>query len=345
MKPRTSHGPLATTALFACIVATAFAPGSPAAGAPRQPPSGLQPPKQPSKPGADPAVDRTIGDLERASTGRRPIEPVSSPSPAASAGLARTPAQSRLVPQGTFLPSRRGKLISAGSQSVFVFEAAPPGQGVPPMIVLPNEFLASMERHIQERGPDAVFTVGGQVYAYHDHNYLLITTRPVADAPPGAKNTEADKPSTQPPTGEAAGRITDPAVEKILAELREAGGGRRTAEPLPAPPRPARPDDAAPKRTVLPEGTFLAGRRGRTVKSPGGEWTFVVDADAAGNSDPPMTIMPCQNLANLERTAELRGESVTFTISGQVFVYHERNFLLPTMFVANRHTDEVVPTQ
>ncbi|MBL8763428.1 MAG: hypothetical protein JNM07_04075 [Phycisphaerae bacterium] len=90
---------------------------------------------------------------------------------------------------------------------------------------------------------------------------------------------------------------------------------------------------------LLREGAFLVSRRGRVVRSSGGEWTFVFDAGADGRTDAPMSIVPCQNLMGIERLAERMGEEATFTISGQVLVYHDRNYLLPTMYALNRRAD------
>jgi hypothetical protein len=292
----------------------------------------------------DPAMDRAVSELERGAGARPAIQPVAGES---AGNLSQARSAARLVPQGTFLPSRRGRLLGAGAHFVFAFEPDAAGKAEPPMIVLPNEWLSAMERQVQERGPETVFVVSGSVYAYRQHNYFLVTATPIVSVMPPPPRPESTGAAPTAPSVPAA--IADPAVEKILAELREAGGDRRSAQPLMPPARkegvPSSVGPAGSGPALLPEGTFLASRRGRLAKSASGEWMFVVDSGAEGVAEPAMVLMPCQNLAGMERTAEQRGDAVTFSVSGQVFAYRERNYLLPAMYVLNRRTDEVMPTQ
>lgn len=330
--PRRGMRRLGVAGVGFAVALNSGALAEPPATAPGQPVAKPQPP-------ADPDIGQVVEELERAGAKRPTIDPVSSP-----ATISKSIGQTRLVPQGTFLPSRKGRLIGSGTASVFVFAPDAEGKAEPPMVIMPNEFLAAMERSAQERGADTLFTVSGQVFAYHNRNYLLITTRPVAET---AVKAEAAKPAPDKPASPPA-RVSDPAVERILTELREAGAGSRTAQPVPAAPRNGDRHKEG-KTVVIPEGTFLAARRGRVVRAANGDWVFTVDSDAqavgAGAGEPPMTLLACQNLAVIERTAEQRGEAITFTVSGQVFSYRDRNFLLPTMYVVNRRSDEVLPNQ
>ena len=117
------------------------------------------------------------------------------------------------------------------------------------------------------------------------------------------------------------------------------------AAPLPAPPSAP----AASGGRLLREGTFIASRRGRVTRSTaststGPEWQVTFDSGTEGKAEAPMTLMPCQNLMAIEKIAERGGDSVTFTISGQVFLYKGRNYLLPTLYVINRRGD-ITPAQ
>ncbi|MBC7835607.1 MAG: hypothetical protein H7Y88_10985, partial [Phycisphaerales bacterium] len=96
---------------------------------------------------------------------------------------------------------------------------------------------------------------------------------------------------------------------------------------------------------LLAEGTFLPSRRGRMVRAPEGEWMYVFDADARGLSEAPMVLMPCQNLAAMERITAQRGEGATFTVSGQVFAYKGKNYLLPALYIVNRASADLTPVQ
>ncbi len=64
-----------------------------------------------------------------------------------------------------------------------------------------------------------------------------------------------------------------------------------------------------------------------------GDWraTFDTGTDNASN-DPPMTLMACQTLARLEVLSRSAREGLTVTLSGRVYVFEGRNYLLPTLF-------------
>jgi len=44
-----------------------------------------------------------------------------------------------------------------------------------------------------------------------------------------------------------------------------------------------------------------------------------------------MYLLPCQMLEDMETLVARHEKSIVFIISGQVFVYHKANYLLPTM--------------
>lgn len=94
-----------------------------------------------------------------------------------------------------------------------------------------------------------------------------------------------------------------------------------------------------PGAKLLREGSFLASRRGRMVRSSEGAWLFVFDSDSSTKAEPPMTMMPCLNLQAMEKLAERGGDALSYTVSGQVFVYKNRNYLLPTLYVINRRAE------
>ena len=121
-------------------------------------------------------------------------------------------------------------------------------------------------------------------------------------------------------------REDDPAapVSPNLGRETETGGGRRTK--------------------LVPENTVIARRLGRVVRADNGaEWMFAFDADTDGQSDPPMVLMPCRTLERAEAIAEEQGDSARFVVSGRIYVYHERNYLLPTVMRLARDQENLSP--
>lgn len=90
------------------------------------------------------------------------------------------------------------------------------------------------------------------------------------------------------------------------------------------------------------EGANIVMRRGRINRDASGAWLFVFDADARGMSDPPMTLLPCLLLERLERHYQSRGNAPVL-LSGRVFLYEDRNYLLPSVYQLPRQRDIVTP--
>lgn len=79
------------------------------------------------------------------------------------------------------------------------------------------------------------------------------------------------------------------------------------------------------------EGEFVVNRRGRLLRTADGAAMFSFDADSRRAPEPPMFLMPCRMLQNMEQLAKDHGDETVFVLSGQVFVYRGANYLLPTM--------------
>jgi hypothetical protein len=173
--------------------------------------------------------------------------------------------------------------------------------------------------------------------------------QPEKKAPePGA--TSPQPPAPTPKTADPS--LNDPSVDQIIKDMDKSKEPRKAVAPATAPavesPRPktrSKPGTSNARARLLREGTFLTSRRGRVVRSSGGDWEFVFDADARGDADPTMILMPCLNLAGMERIAEKKGEAATFTVTGQVFIYRDRNYLLPTLYQVDRPERDIRTSQ
>ena len=290
----------------------------------------------------------------------RPTQPQPSPvrpglpgSVQSELGVDRGPS---LVREGTFVSSARGAMVKGKSgRWFFVFDRDRRGRQMPPMVVLPSEHLAAMERlaarmdeeDVRQTGARMVVT--GQVMAYAGHNYLLPTAPPLVDTPaaepePDEADAHAEPEPAVSPTAATDPAMAEPTIEQIVADLDRAIGSRRTANPS----RTAAADTSGAENGTprLRSAGVLTPRRGRVVRSAAGEPVFIMDSGTAGVvPEPPMVLLPCANLAGIESIAERLGENATFTISGQVLVYKDRNYLLPAMYTVNRAGDQVIPNQ
>lgn len=231
------------------------------------------------------------------------------------------PAAGQLVREGAFLRNRRGRLVRREASWVFVFDADAEGQAEPPMAVLPCRRLREMQQTAELRTGTVTFQVTGQVFAYDGRNYFLPTFFGVYAAERPTVPIEA--------VGEGSPAQRDPGVNELLRDM--------SSGPRPAiAPRSSNVasegagDSAAPLR----EGVTLVSRRGRVVRD-GGQLTFVTDTGSGTEERPipPLALLPCLNLESIDRTAQRRGERTVILMSGRVFAYEGRNYLLPTFFL------------
>ncbi len=158
-----------------------------------------------------------------------------------------------------------------------------------------------------------------------------------------AQQTQPDEPQADAaPTTQPADDAEQRSAEDVLNEMLN----RREENPIIQPARPApqisestygqgvgTAPGARKSVKLMREGQFVLNRRGRMTRTTEGMtgWLFTFDADSDGLADPPMHLMPCKMLEDMESIITEQGEDAPFTISGQVFVYRNANYLLPTL--------------
>jgi len=120
------------------------------------------------------------------------------------------------------------------------------------------------------------------------------------------------------------------------AEAQDAAGKSETDQAEQAtPPLPDAPslEDLRPGRlTLLREGSTLLRARGTIMRSDQGTWLFELADQAAEGPAIRLHLMPSRQLAEMERLSDLEAgviERSIFELTGEVFVYRGRNFLLP----------------
>jgi len=240
-----------------------------------------------------------------------------------------------LLPEGAFLVRQFGTMRRVGVAGwVFIFAPDAGGQTLPPMPILPCANLQAMEQiaaPAEESGRPAGFLVSGQVFRFDGRNYLLPTIFVQAEGPDEAPvETQPEAPAQDERDPFAADEAPEPSVDELLARIEEASQQAPTGEPSAQfAPNPA---------GLAPEGALVASRRGRLLRSDSGGWRFTpdVDADAPEGLDQPMDLLPCALLEEMLRERRLLGAQPVI-VSGRVFIYNGRNYLLPTMFVIERH--------
>lgn len=151
------------------------------------------------------------------------------------------------------------------------------------------------------------------------------------DAAPVAPTTQPAAPSSEDVMSDL-GQMVEP---NPLSEPPPAS----TTKAAPAPPEVSASFDPGvlgvapgqPKPKIRREGEFIVNRKGRLIRSSGGQSMFLFDADSENAAETPMPLLPCQMLQNIEDLARERGDSIAFILSGQILLYRNTNFLMPTM--------------
>lgn len=203
------------------------------------------------------------------------------------------------------------------------------------LMLMPCAFLGEMEQMIESAADDhLVFEVTGEVYVYREHNYLMPTHPPLLIRREFAARVETPAASEETRGDSTADIIRDlessvgPVPRRAVADRRAPFGALGEAGPLTGPAL---------------EGTILVERRGIIRRTGSGAYVLIFDADAEGNADPPMRLLPCMVLQSLEGYARRHGERATVLISGHVYTYRGLNYLRPTLFRIPRDRTRLQP--
>jgi hypothetical protein len=225
------------------------------------------------------------------------------------------------------------------------------------LIVLPGTMLGEIEAVVASVDWEQfTFEMTGEVLVYRARNYFMPSHPPRLLQGGQAPQDDADKSA---PSADAAGDTTqsedapapggdDDSVEALMHELDESSGiavVQRDDATSADDDHTFSLDDSRPilDHTLVQEGTQLVNRRGRIRREGGGAWVFVLDADATGLGDPPMRLLPCRLLERIETITQRRGNGAEVLLSGRVFVYRNRNYLLPTVFRLPRSHTKLEP--
>jgi len=204
---------------------------------------------------------------------------------------------------------------------------------------------------------------------------LLPLAGPTATAQLADPAPEAEPPAetpTQSPAVTPAEQIIEPVPDASSLRSSPVVPGQPTLRD--ALPGLGGADVRLPPSRIIREGAFIVRRSGVVFRAPTGEWIVVFASDppedgqeAPARGLPPMVLLPSRALHQMQRTLAVhRGqqesdapappreipkrEPVAVELSGEVLVYHQRNYLLPTVYrfldvQPSEHPEATSPSQ
>jgi hypothetical protein len=266
----------------------------------------------------------------------------------------------RFYPEGTFLSKRIGRLVKASTGDVvFVPSRDSKGRGEAPMVVLPTQTLSRLEAAPGVFTETSSVVLSGEVYVYFDRQYVLPTAysierqaaEPATPAPKTNPPTPAVSPTTATPANGSApaskaSTAADPAVAELIQDLETKRGSAKAPEITatqaaatqtgPAESSSRKPTETGQEKakaggSLTAEGSVLFNKRARLTRVATGPLMVSFDGDSTSAAPEAMVLLRCRMAQKLDELAASRGDDLVVQVSGRVFVYGGRNYLLPTL--------------
>lgn len=161
----------------------------------------------------------------------------------------------------------------------------------------------------------------------------------VPESPAGVRREAVDP--VYPTTGKAPTPATKPPAAPVVSN---------NGSPAATIPGLSPETFNVPPGRYFPEGTFLVRRTGTVRALKTGELAFIPDVpskrDVRRRGERPMILLPSQTLSAMQSAINTSpdGEKTRVEVSGQLFVYRDRQQLLPTIFAVIRPTPETEAT-
>lgn len=254
--------------------------------------------------------------------------------------------RSPLLREGRFLVEVKG-VMGFNDRSKwwrFTIDSEDPKYPSYELSFLPCTLMADMRQITQSMSNQKVtFETTGQVFVYHGRNFFLPSHAPrvIEVKQKSSLQSEQDNASDDVDETDAANEIEDSAQQGDSAEAILRGLEQNVGPVVRSTGGEAKEQKEELK--LASEGTQIINRRGRMHRGVHGTWWFTFDADATGLSDPPMVILPCLLLERMERYAARSGARTAMLLSGRVYLYENRNYILPTMFQIPRQRTTINP--
>ena len=256
-----------------------------------------------------------------------------------------------LLREGSVISRVVGDLTLDPDEQHWIFRPIQPESGNlrREFLLLPSPTLEDMLRTRNLSPSPLEYELTGRVYIYKGRNYLFAELAPPIvrfDTRPSQTPSPDVKPQTAP-NGESKfvppaptpsrrdpsiGKDDDATVEAIERRLEERVGrtpiGRVTDTSA---------DDSAGTISDQRSAEFSAGARlvlrsGRLMRDPtAGSWRFVPE-QVSGRGDAALEILPCLLLERLELITRESDSPPTVLLSGQVVVYNDQAYVMPTSY-------------
>lgn len=271
----------------------------------------------------------------------------SKPTETVAPGSAMVQVRLPLFREGSVISRVPGDLTQDPDEKLWLFRptATEAGGLRREFVLLPSPVLEDMLRTVAVSGAPVEFELTGRVFIYRGRNFLLPDFAPRImrfDAKPGeTPPTRAEDDAKTAPNGEdkfvpAEGSakdqdaVDDATVEAIERKLEERVGrapqARVTETTTTRATQEKHPD--AP----IANGTRMSARLGRLARDPqSGSWRFVPE-QSSGAGDPSFEILPCLLLERLEDAARQSDKPPAVLLTGTVYAYEGRSFVLPTSY-------------
>ena len=222
-----------------------------------------------------------------------------------------------------------------------------------PIEILPCQWLTTMTKEVANRIDMSVdFRVWGEITTHHNINYILPTM--VAQPPlfPNIKPTQTPPSSrlqtiigrrqaqTQKPAEQTDKSILPNNLQQALLALKEYKKNQEQSHYQQTQPREN--NNIATKNRLVntniaelnkwKESQMILNRLGRIrYETEAEHWLFHFEADSQNLAEPPIILHPCQLLEVAEDIDSQTASMTKFRLSGQIYIYQNRNYLLTRM--------------
>lgn len=242
-----------------------------------------------------------------------------------------------ILTEGSFIAGQEGTVVGTPSGDKLFVYLPNEGEKSIALLLVPCLELERLEDAAAQSGIETpVFKMTGQILAYHKRNYLLPSAwtqlRPEDPGKPTGLEPDVGRDSGKTP----ATPVDDDEIAALIDELERSRDNpqaslRRGDRVWLSPRQASESDDET--LGPLSDGDMISRRTGRFVRQ-GVVWiiSFDNDAEADRDQDAPLIVLPCLNHEKLEKLAGRQSDEFTVQISGRVFLYRGRFYLLPSVF-------------